>query len=182
MEELGGSVEFGTELAGFAQDDERVTARLADGREIEAQYLVGCDGGRSTVRKQLAIPFTGNSEPELAMVVGDLEISGLEPTAWHQWFGPQGALLLCPFGDEDGRWQVQATPETGPDGTALAPSLEGFRRIVAEHTGDESIEVRGAAGSPAGGSTCGWRSSTGSAGCCSPATPRTSTRRRAGSG
>ncbi|GAA1069779.1 FAD-dependent monooxygenase [Kitasatospora arboriphila] len=144
LEELGGSVEFGTELAGFAQDDERVTARLADGREIEAQYLVGCDGGRSTVRKQLAIPFTGNSEPEPAMVVGDLEISGLEPTAWHQWFGPQGALLLCPFGDEDGRWQVQATPETGPDGTALAPSLEGFRRIVAEHTGDESIEVRGA--------------------------------------
>ncbi|WP_030268689.1 FAD-dependent monooxygenase [Streptomyces sp. NRRL B-24484] len=142
--ELGGSVEFGTELTGFTQDDERVTARLADGREIEARYLIGCDGGRSTVRKRLGVPFTGNSEPEPAMVVGDLEISGLEPTVWHQWFGPQGALLLCPFGEEDGRWQVQATPETGPDGTALAPSLEGFRRIVADHTGRTDIEVHGA--------------------------------------
>ncbi|MCU7821588.1 FAD-dependent monooxygenase [Kitasatospora sp. DSM 101779] len=141
LAELGGSVEFGTELVDFAQDDERVTARLADGRAVEAQYLIGCDGGRSTVRKRLGVAFTGNSEPEPAMVVGDLEISGLEPSAWHQWFGPEGALLLCPFGGEDDRWQVQATPETGPDGTALAPSLEGFRRIVAHHTGREDITV-----------------------------------------
>nr|WP_095872025.1 FAD-dependent monooxygenase [Streptomyces sp. TLI_235] len=144
LAELEVAVEFGTELTGFEQDGERVTARLADGREVTAQYLVACDGGRSTVRKQLGVAFTGTGEPEPAMVVGDLELTGLEPTAWHQWFGPQGALMLCPFGEEGDRWQVQATPETGPDGTALAPSLEGFRRIIARHTGRDDIQVRAA--------------------------------------
>ncbi|MEV6210565.1 FAD-dependent monooxygenase [Kitasatospora sp. NPDC051914] len=141
LAELGVAVEFGTELTGFEQGGGQVRARFADGRTATAQYLVGCDGGRSTVRKQLGVAFTGTGEPEPAMVVGDLELSGLEPDAWHQWFGPQGALLLYPFGGGDRRWQVQATPETGPDGTALAPSLEGFRRIVARHTGREDIRV-----------------------------------------
>jgi 2-polyprenyl-6-methoxyphenol hydroxylase-like FAD-dependent oxidoreductase len=56
-------VRFGTALTSFSQDESRVTARLArlDGGEEEviADYLVGCDGGRSVVRKQLGFALQG---------------------------------------------------------------------------------------------------------------------------
>ena len=60
----GATVQFGCALTAFEQDDDGVTARLehTDGRErtVRARYLVGCDGGRSTVRKQLGIALEGD--------------------------------------------------------------------------------------------------------------------------
>lgn len=57
--ELGAEVRRGHRLVGLGQDDEGVTAELADGTRQRARYLVGCDGGRSTVRKLLGIGFLG---------------------------------------------------------------------------------------------------------------------------
>ena len=64
-EELGGRLEYGTELVSFEHDEEGVTARLRtrdDGEErtVRAQYLVGCDGVRSPVRERLGIPLRGH--------------------------------------------------------------------------------------------------------------------------
>jgi 2-polyprenyl-6-methoxyphenol hydroxylase-like FAD-dependent oxidoreductase len=50
---------YGTEVTGFAQDDAGVDVELSDGRLVRAQYLVGCDGGRSLVRKVAGIEFPG---------------------------------------------------------------------------------------------------------------------------
>ena len=44
---------------GFAQDDSGVDVELSDGRPLRAEYLVGCDGGRSVVRKAAGIDFPG---------------------------------------------------------------------------------------------------------------------------
>ena len=52
---LGAQVRRGCAVADFAQDDEGVTVELSDGEQLRSRYLVGCDGGRSTVRK--AAPF-----------------------------------------------------------------------------------------------------------------------------
>jgi 3-(3-hydroxy-phenyl)propionate hydroxylase len=49
----------GREVTGFAQDDAGVDVALADGGSLRAQYLVGCDGGRSVVRKAAGIEFAG---------------------------------------------------------------------------------------------------------------------------
>ncbi len=57
--ELGVPIQYGTELAGFVQDDAGVDVALSDGRRVRAQYLVGCDGGRSLVRKAAGIEFPG---------------------------------------------------------------------------------------------------------------------------
>jgi 2-polyprenyl-6-methoxyphenol hydroxylase-like FAD-dependent oxidoreductase len=60
--ELGVEIRYGTELTGFTQDAGGVTIRVSDAdgeRELRARYLVGCDGGRSTVRKRAGIDFTG---------------------------------------------------------------------------------------------------------------------------
>ncbi|MBB4685787.1 rifampin monooxygenase [Amycolatopsis jiangsuensis] len=58
-ERLGPRIRRGCELVGLEQDDQGVTVELADGTSLRARYLVGCDGGRSTVRKLLGIAFPG---------------------------------------------------------------------------------------------------------------------------
>jgi rifampicin monooxygenase len=57
--ELGTEIRRGSELVGVSQDERGVTVELADGTQLRSRYLVGCDGGRSTVRKLLGVGFPG---------------------------------------------------------------------------------------------------------------------------
>ncbi len=57
--ELSVPVHYGRDVTGFAQDETGVDVDLSDGRSLRAQYLVGCDGGRSVVRKAAGIEFPG---------------------------------------------------------------------------------------------------------------------------
>ncbi len=59
VDELGVRIHRGLEVAGFAQDGDGVDVRLSDGRSLRTAYLVGCDGGRSLVRKAAGIAFPG---------------------------------------------------------------------------------------------------------------------------
>jgi 2-polyprenyl-6-methoxyphenol hydroxylase-like FAD-dependent oxidoreductase len=59
VDELKVPIHRGCEVVGFTQDDTGVNVELADGRSMRAQYLVGCDGGRSVVRKAAGIEFPG---------------------------------------------------------------------------------------------------------------------------
>lgn len=58
-DELGVRVQRGAGVTALAQDDDGVDVTLSDGRTLRAGYLVGCDGGRSTVRKLAGIEFPG---------------------------------------------------------------------------------------------------------------------------
>ncbi|WP_435057084.1 rifampin monooxygenase [Streptomyces sp. bgisy060] len=72
--ELGTEIRRGGELVGLQQDEEGVTAVLADGTELRGRYLVGCDGGRSTVRKLLGVGFPG--EPAtVETLLGVMEVT-----------------------------------------------------------------------------------------------------------
>src|SRR6266700_4138659 len=72
--ELGVEIRRGCELVGLSQDDHGVTAELADGTQLRSRYLVGCDGGRSTVRKLLGVGFPG--EPTRAeTLLGEVEVT-----------------------------------------------------------------------------------------------------------
>lgn len=57
--ELAVPIHRAVEVTGFTQDERSVDVALSDGRSLRAQYLVGCDGGRSVVRKQAGIDFPG---------------------------------------------------------------------------------------------------------------------------
>ena len=59
VDELGVTIYRGREVTGFSQDDNGVEIEVSDGRPLRAQYLVGCDGGRSLVRKTAGIEFPG---------------------------------------------------------------------------------------------------------------------------
>jgi 2-polyprenyl-6-methoxyphenol hydroxylase-like FAD-dependent oxidoreductase len=57
--ELPVPIHYGCEVTGFAQDDTGVDVPLSEGGTLRAQYLVGCDGGRSLIRKAAGIEFPG---------------------------------------------------------------------------------------------------------------------------
>jgi len=59
VEELPVKIYRGREVTGFTQDDTGVDVEVSDGQRLRAQYLVGCDGGRSLVRKAAGIEFPG---------------------------------------------------------------------------------------------------------------------------
>lgn len=135
LAEYGVRVELGTELVGLAQGDDSVTASLADGREIESRYAVGCDGGHSAVRKLLGVPFEGKTDEEQSMVCGDVEAEGPDRGIWHQWFDEDGGVMLCPIPGTRSGWWFQAAPEKDAAGRPVPPSLESFQRLFAKHSG-----------------------------------------------
>ena len=57
--ELPVQIHYGREVTGFAQDGTGVNVELSDGRSLRANYLVGCDGGRSVIRRAAGIEFEG---------------------------------------------------------------------------------------------------------------------------
>src|SRR4051795_11633316 len=59
LTELSVSVQYGREVTGFVQDESGVDVQLADGGSMRASYLVGCDGGRSRIRRTAGIGFPG---------------------------------------------------------------------------------------------------------------------------
>jgi 3-(3-hydroxy-phenyl)propionate hydroxylase len=72
--ELKVPVHYGTEATGFAQDDTGVDVALSDGQRLRAQYLVGCDGGRSLVRKVAGIEFPG-WDPTTSALLAEVEMT-----------------------------------------------------------------------------------------------------------
>src|SRR4051794_38607315 len=62
------------EVTGFAQDDTGVDVELSDGQSLRAEYLAGCDGGRSLVRKAAGIEFPG-WDPTVSSMIAEVELA-----------------------------------------------------------------------------------------------------------
>ena len=77
--ELKVAIHYGIEVTGFTQDARGVDVQLSDGQRLRAQYLVGCDGGRSLVRKVDGIEFPG-WDPTTSWLIAQAEMS--EEPAW----------------------------------------------------------------------------------------------------
>ena len=132
LADLGVRVELGCELVDLTQTEDSVTATVVrDGgsERIEVGYLVGCDGGRSGIRKRLGVAFEGTTHERQVLLCGDVEVEGLEPDAWYRWFTDGRPLLLCPLPGTTA-WQFQAAPRA-----AEHPTLRAFQRIVDERAG-----------------------------------------------
>ena len=72
--ELGVPVLRGCEVVGFAQDDTGVDVELSDGMSLRAKYLIGCDGGRSVIRKAAGIEFPG-WDPTRSWLIAEVEMA-----------------------------------------------------------------------------------------------------------
>jgi len=93
VDELGVPMYRGVETTGFVQDGTGVDVSLADGVTLRAQYLIGCDGGRSLVRKAAGIDFPG-SEPSTSNLIAEAELAELPP----QWGITRDALGIHSIG------------------------------------------------------------------------------------
>jgi 2-polyprenyl-6-methoxyphenol hydroxylase-like FAD-dependent oxidoreductase len=71
--ELGVPILRSCEVVGFAQDDTGVDVQLSDNRSLRAEYLVGCDGGRSLIRKAAHIDFPG-LDPSTSWMIAEVEM------------------------------------------------------------------------------------------------------------
>ncbi|KII86158.1 hypothetical protein PLICRDRAFT_177744 [Plicaturopsis crispa FD-325 SS-3] len=106
--EYGVSVELGVELRSFTQDAEKVVAQLVktteDGKETPEtatyNWIVGTDGGHSVVRKQLGLPFIGESLQE-NFVIGDIRLTGLDHEYFHMWLDKDLTVGLRPTENAD---------------------------------------------------------------------------------
>jgi 2-polyprenyl-6-methoxyphenol hydroxylase-like FAD-dependent oxidoreductase len=74
VDELDVTIYRGREVTGFAQDDTGVDVELSDGQKLRAGYLVGCDGGRSLIRKLAGIEFPG-WDPTTSSLIGEVEMA-----------------------------------------------------------------------------------------------------------
>ena len=98
LAELGGQVECDKALATFTQTEQGVNAVLKSGELVRATFLVGCDGGHSTVRKVLGLRLQGEAIDDEPLLVADLEIEGLDRRDWHVWPSFVGGVIgLCPL-------------------------------------------------------------------------------------
>ena len=73
VDELRVPIYRGREVAGFAQDDNGVEVGLSGGRSLRAEYLVGCDGGSSVIRKAAGIEFSGWN-PTTSCLIAEVEM------------------------------------------------------------------------------------------------------------
>jgi 3-(3-hydroxy-phenyl)propionate hydroxylase len=104
VEELGVPVVWRHEVVGFSQGDQAVDVQLSGDTLLRAEYLVGCDGGRSLVRKVAGIDFPG-LEPSRSWLIAEVEMEeepeigmrgeggGIGPVNREQGGGPYGVVL-----------------------------------------------------------------------------------------
>ncbi len=94
VDELEVPIYRGREVTGFTQDDAGVDVALSDGHQLRAEYLVGCDGGRSLVRKAAGIEFPG-LDPATSWLIAEVEWS--EEPEWgfrSDAFGTHGIARM----------------------------------------------------------------------------------------
>jgi 2-polyprenyl-6-methoxyphenol hydroxylase-like FAD-dependent oxidoreductase len=96
--ELPVRIYYGSEVTGFAQDETGVDVHLSNGESLRAQYLVGCDGGRSLIRKEAGIEFPG-WEATGTSLIAEAEVTEEPPKGVH--FDARGAHGLHTL--EDGK-------------------------------------------------------------------------------
>src|SRR5687768_12726585 len=73
----------GREVTGFAQDDTGVDVVLSDGQSLRADYLAGCDGGRSLIRKAAGIEFPG-WDPTTSNILAEVKMTEKPPMGIHR--------------------------------------------------------------------------------------------------
>lgn len=112
------------EVTGFTQNDDGVDVELSDGRRLRAQYLAGCDGGRSLVRKKAGIDFPG-WEPSTSYLIAEAEMAA-EP-AWGIRRGEKGVNALGKLEDGKRVGVVLVEPHVG---NIDQPTLEDLRKAL----------------------------------------------------
>ena len=133
--ELGVPILRGREVVGFAQDDTGVDVELSDDTSLRAEYLVGCDGGRSVVRKAAGIDFPG-LDPSTSWMIAEVEMDE-EPEIGMRREG--GGIGPVDRADGGGPYRGRAEG-TSTSNTPASPRLQDLREaLVAAYGTDYGV-------------------------------------------
>ena len=133
--ELGVSIHRPLEVTGFSQDETGVDVEMADGETMRADYLVGCDGARSLIRKTAGIDFPG-WDPTTSWMIAEVEMS--DDVAWGLRKDAQGVHAIARA--DGGRARVVITEQEVQSGTrpTLRDLSEALVRIYGTDFGVHS--------------------------------------------
>jgi 3-(3-hydroxy-phenyl)propionate hydroxylase len=124
VDELGVPIYRGREVTGFTQDGTGVVVELSDGQVLRADFLVGCDGGRSLIRKAAGIEFLG-WDPSVSSLVAEVEMS--EEPEWGIRRDDKGQHGLGRL--EDGE-RVRVVVSERHGGQSQVPTLRDLSRAL----------------------------------------------------
>ncbi|MDF3819701.1 FAD-dependent oxidoreductase [Leptospira sp. 96542] len=139
LEDLGVKVEFGHKLIDFSQNSEFAQATivgLENQETVLSKFIIGADGGASTVRLKLDIPFDGTTDEKDRILIVDAVTTGLSRNRWHIWPGRGGKFVgACPLPNSDlFQWMIRlAQGEEPPADITL------INERIHKHTGDKGI-------------------------------------------
>ena len=136
IEELAVTIYREREVTGFTQEDSGVDVALSDGESLRAKYLVGCDGGRSVIRKAAGIAFPG-WDATISHLLAEVELAA-EPE-WGMRYDAAGAHALSKL-DDDGLVRAFVTEtEVGRTGEPTLRDLsEALIRVYGKDYGVHS--------------------------------------------
>ncbi|WP_406393311.1 rifampin monooxygenase [Streptomyces sp. NBC_00887] len=136
--DVGTDIRRGCEVVGLSQDEDGVTVELADGTRLRSRYLVGCDGGRSAVRKLLGVDFPG--EPaKVETLLGEMEVTDDRATiaaAVAEVHRTQMRFGIAPP-DQDGVCRVVVPADGVAEDRAAEPSLDDFKKQLRAFAGTD---------------------------------------------
>ncbi len=129
IDELAVPVYRGREVMGFAQDEAGVDIELSDGQSLRANYLVGCDGGRSLIRKKAGIDFPG-WDPSTSYLIAEVETA--EDPEWGARRGEKGINAIAKLEDGNRARVVLSEQHVGKrdDREGDAPTLRDVREAL----------------------------------------------------
>jgi 2-polyprenyl-6-methoxyphenol hydroxylase-like FAD-dependent oxidoreductase len=141
----GVSVERRVELTDLDQRADHVLCTLVhhagDGarrvEHVEAGYVVGCDGARSTVRARAGIDFAGAAYPQ-TFVLADLDADGLDPGAAHAFLADAGMLFFFPL-TEPATWRLLGWPLHPVPAASTSPSPADLQALVNAYTDEPPV-------------------------------------------
>ncbi|MGW0908848.1 rifampin monooxygenase [Streptomyces sp. NPDC002853] len=135
--ELGTDIRRGCEVVGLSQDEDGVRAELADGTHLRSRYLVGCDGGRSAVRKLLGVDFPG-VPASVETLLGEMEVTADQATidaAVAEVHKTQLRFGLSP--GENGVYRIVVPADGVTEDRATEPTLDDFKQQLRAHAGTD---------------------------------------------
>ena len=135
--ELGAEIRRGHEVIGLSQDDDGVRVDFADGAHLDARFVVGCDGGRSVIRKLVGVGFPGEATA-VETLVGEMKatappdaiaavVAEVRKTQLRFGLGPLG----------DGLYRVVVPADGIADDRSVPPTIDEFRRQLHASAGTD---------------------------------------------
>lgn len=129
--DLGAAIMRSCEVVSFTQDDDGVDVALSDGSSVRARYLVGCDGGRSLVRKTAGIDFPG-FDPSSSYVIAELDMTETPPLGMRPEGGGIGPANP---GANDNRYRFALREDrTDQEGE---PTFDDVRALLVDKFGSD---------------------------------------------